>query len=74
MMTPSISSTGQEAHQPTTADLRPAAVIMFHRAGTRRSEEETGCSPFSVGTKNSLMPWTSGGTPVATVVQITGEA
>jgi hypothetical protein len=57
MMTPSISSTGQEAHQPTTADLRPAAVIMFHRAGTRRSEEET-----------------SGGTPVATVVQITGEA
>ncbi len=46
---------------------------MFHRAGTLRTAEEMGTSPWGVATTKSVMPWTWGVTPVATVVQITGE-
>ena len=73
-MVPLTSSTGHEAHQPSTATRPPVAVTMFQRAGTRRRVDDTGWSPLAVGTTNSVMPCTSGMTPVATEVQITGEA
>ena len=46
---------------------------MFQSAGTLRTAEETGTSPRGVGTTKSVMPCTSGVTPVAIVVQMTGE-
>ena len=46
---------------------------MFHSAGTRRSVEETGTSPWSVAATNPVMPCTEGTAPVATVLQITGD-
>src|SRR5579864_2751230 len=47
---------------------------MVHSAGTRRTADETGTSPWSLGTTKSVMPCSAGVTPVAMVVQITGEA
>ncbi|HUP22487.1 MAG TPA: hypothetical protein VNB06_06055, partial [Thermoanaerobaculia bacterium] len=46
---------------------------MFQRAGTRRTAELTGTSPRGVGTTKSVMPCRSGDTPVAMVVQMTGD-
>ncbi len=74
MTTPAMRSAGQLAHQLITADDLPAVVSMFQSAGTLRTREDTGTSPSGVGIANPVMPWTSGTTPVATVVQMTGEA
>lgn len=72
--TPFTGSAGQLAHQLSTATRRPVALSMFHNAGTRRCRDETGAFPFSVVVTKPLIPWTSGRTPVAMVVQIMGDA
>ena len=54
-------------------ERRPVRDSMFHNAGTLRTAEEIGTSPFGVATTKSVIPWTSGVTPVAMVVQMTGE-
>ncbi len=71
--TPLTGSAGQEPHQPRTATWPPWRESMFQRAGTRRTVEEIGTSPRGVATTKSVMPWASGVTPVAIVVQMTGE-
>ncbi len=45
MTTPSISSAGQVAHQPTTIVRRPSEDSMFQSAGTRRMSDVTGMPP-----------------------------
>jgi hypothetical protein len=72
-MTPSMVSAGQVAHQPTTMERRRSDDSMFQIAGTRRMAEETGTSPWAVASTNPVMPCTGGRTPVATVLQITGD-
>ncbi len=47
---------------------------MFQIAGTFLTLEETGTSPSVVGTTKLVMPWRAGRTPVAMLVQMTGEA
>ena len=72
-ITPSMSSAGQDAHQPSTAVRSRAREAMFHSAGTRRCEDETGTIPCVVFATKSMIPCSSGVRPVAIVVQITGD-
>ena len=46
---------------------------MFQIAGTLRTSDEMGTSPCGVGTTKSVIPCSRGVTPVAIVVQITGD-
>ncbi len=74
-MAPLIFSAGQVAHQPTTSTSSPRAEAMFQIAGTLRLRPVIGAiCPVSgsLSTKSST-PCSPGETPVAMVVQISGD-
>ena len=75
-MNPCTGSDGQVAHQAMNADDFPASVNMFQSAFTLRHRLETGTtSPvFGSFARKSMMPCCSGGFPVATLVQRSGES
>ncbi len=73
---PFTSSAGCVAHHPTTPTERPSADATFQTAGTARDSPEIGTfwPVFGSTCWKSRMRCTSGPTPVATVVQTTGES
>src|SRR5258706_15587454 len=75
MKKPLTSSAGWVAHHPTTPTLRPAAEARFQTAGTAREAPEIGafCPLFGSTSWKSSTRCRSGPTPVAIVVQMTGE-
>ncbi len=72
---PWTSSAGCVAHQPTTPTERPEEDATFQTAGTARDSPEIGTfwPLFGSTSWKSRIRWTSGPTPVATVVQTTGD-
>src|SRR5213594_1393397 len=75
-MNPWTDSEGQVAHHATKADDFPASVNMFQRAFTLRHRLETGttCPVFGSFARKSMMPCSSGGLPVATLVHSKGDS
>src|SRR6267142_1556214 len=75
-MNPWIGSEGQVAHHAMNADDFPASVNMFQRAFTLRHRLETGtiCPVFASFARKSMMPCSSGGLPVATLVHRRGDS
>src|SRR5512141_1355863 len=73
---PLTTSAGQVAHQPTTPTERPRAEATFQSAGTSRERPETGRTLFVATSYSwkSATPCSRGVSPVAIVVQRSGEA
>ena len=63
------------AHHPTTPTVRPSEDATFQMAGTARDRPEIGilCPVAGSTPWKSSTRWTSGPTPVASVVQTTGD-
>ena len=64
------------AHHATTPEPRPPAAAISHRAGTARADAPTGRGgpPAGSGARKSSTPCSSGGRPVATLVQSSGDS